>query len=233
MKRVAVFGYNRLSYEAIKRLDAETYQIIVIDHHPPHVASARENGFLTAEIDFRSDEDLKSIGVGSNLDALFCFFADDSENVFLTLSARALDKTLNIIAVVEDPESAQKLIAAGANKIIDPFQICGRKIHELIKRPDLTDIFDHTVFGRHDLNLAEIVIPPQSYLENAMLNQLKLSERYNLILIGVVDKELGEQLHFATGENDHRLNAGDILVILGPSREIRAFKKEVAHVEPH
>lgn len=89
---------------------------------------------------------------------------------------------------------------------------------------------DHTVFGRHDLHVAEIIIPEGSYLENTYSSDLTLSEKHNLVLIGIVDKELGEDLHFIIGETDHKLDAGDIMVILGPSREIKAFKKEVAHV---
>ncbi|QSB01449.1 NAD-binding protein [Methylomonas sp. EFPC1] len=227
MKNIAVFGYNRLSFEAISRLDKELYQITVIDHDPTKAALARENGFETANIDFRSDDDLKLIGIGAHIDTLFCFFDTDSENVFLTLSARALDKALNIVAIVDSPESAEKLIAAGANKIIDPYEICGRKIHDMLKRPDINDIFDHTVFGRHDLHLAEVAIPENSYLENAHVSQLHLSSQYNLILIGIVNKQVSERLHFVAEEFDRRLSVGDILVILGPSREIRAFKKDV------
>lgn len=227
MKKIAVFGYNRLSYEAISRLDKEQHDILVIDHRPTHTAMAVENGFAASTIDFRSDDDLKSIGIGTDLDTLFCFFDDDSENVFLTLSARALDQKLTIIAIVDSPESAEKLIAAGANKIIDPYEICGRKIHDILKRPDITDIFDHTVFGRHDLRLAEVAIPENSYLQGCTIGQLELNAQYNLILIGIVDQQAGEQLHFVAEERDRRLKAGDILVILGPTREIRAFKKDV------
>lgn len=227
MKQVAVFGYNRMSFEAISRMNTEIYRILVIDHDPKQIESAKENGFETSNIDFRSDEDLKSIGIGSTIDTLFCFFDADSDNVFLTLSARALDKELNIIAIVDSPESAEKLLAAGANKIIDPYQICARKIHDMLKRPDITDIFDHTVFGRHDLHLAEVTIPENSYLENTYAKQLHLSSQYNLILIGIVNKQISEQLNFVVEKFDRRLSAGDILVILGPSREIRAFKKDV------
>ncbi len=232
MKKIAVFGYNNLSVEAINRLDNETdLNVLIIDADETRLVLAAEKGLNTAHIDFRSDEDLKSIGIGKDIEVMFCFFSEDSENVFLTLSARALDQALNIISIVDDPDSSEKLIAAGANKIIDPYQICGRKIHELIKKPDITNIIDHTVFGRQDLHVAEVVIPEHSILENTYASQLKLNEKYNLILIGVVDKELGDEMHFAIGEQDHILNAGDILVILGPSREIRAFKKEVTHAE--
>ena len=229
MNKIAVFGYNRLSVEAIKRLDCNC--VTVVDHDEERLQHATENGLNTANIDFRSDEDLKSIGIGKDVDIIFCFFLEDSENVFLTLSARVLDAELNIIAIVDDPNAAEKLLAAGANKIIDPYHICGRKIHEWIKNPDISNIFDQTVFGRQDLHVTQVTIPENSFLDQTWTSELNLNEKYNLVLIGVVDKELGDDLYFAIGEQDHRLDAGDILVILGPSREIRTFKKEIENVK--
>ena len=51
-----------------------------------------------------------------------------------------MDKELNIVVIMDSSESAEKLLAAGANKIIDPYEICGRKIHDMLKRPDINDI---------------------------------------------------------------------------------------------
>jgi len=230
IKKIAVFGYNRLSFDAISRLDQKIHDILVIETDASLVALAEEKGFKATTLDFRSDEDLKSIGIGQDIDIIFCFLPDDSENVFLTLSARAIDKELEIIAVVESSQAAEKLIAAGANKIIDPYQICGQKIYELIKKPCMTHIIDHTVFGRHDLHIAEIIIPEGSPLDNIYSSELTLSEQQNLVILGIVDKELGDDFHFILGEKDHKLDAGDIIVVLGPSREINAFKKEISHV---
>ncbi len=230
MNKVAVFGYNRISYEAISRLDFTTHQVVIIEANPASAKLAQENGYDVLEIDFRNDSELKKIGIGKDIDIIFCFMHDDSANVFLTLSARAIDSNLNIIAIVEAQHAAEKLIAAGANKIIDPYQICGQKIHELIKNPEITNIVDHTVFGRDDLHIAEIQIPENSYLENSYTSQLNLSQHHNLVLIGIVDKELSDDFQFVLGEKDHKLDAGDIIVVLGPSREIKAFKEEVTHV---
>lgn len=231
MKRVIIFGYNRLSMEAISNLDAEVHDVLLVDQSESRLALAEENGYKTAVCDYRDDDDLRAIGIGVDVDTIFCFFLEDSENVFLTISARALDDNLNIIAIVEDPNSEEKLIAAGANKVINPYQICGWKIHEMIKKPSITHIMDNTVFGRHDLHVVQVDIPKDSFLENTYSSELKLGEKYNLVLLGVVDKEIDDRLHFTLGELDHQLNAGDILVILGPSREIRAFKKDVEHVK--
>ncbi|MGR9115726.1 MAG: TrkA C-terminal domain-containing protein, partial [Gammaproteobacteria bacterium] len=81
--------------------------------------------------------------------------------------------------------------------------------------------------------MAEITIPKGSKLENTMASELKLYEKYDLILIGVVDKEMGAELYFALDEKAHELNADDVLVVLGPSRDIKAFKKEVEDVGNH
>ena len=227
MKRIAVFGYSVMSLEAMSRLNQEQYSIVFIAKDDAEAALVAEKGFDAKVIDFRNDDELRSIGIGADVDTLFCFYPRDFDNVFLTISARAIDKNITIVAIVDDPESAEKLLAAGANKIIDPYEICGRKTHEMLTKPDITNILDNTVFGRYDLNMAQIEIPEGSCLENTKTSDLRLNEKHNLILIGVVDRELGDQLHFAIGEKEHCLNAGDVLVVMGPAREIKAFKKEV------
>ncbi len=230
MKRIVVFGYSIMSLEAMNRLPREDCSILFIAANEIEATSVAEKGFDTRIIDFRNDDELMSIGIGTSVDIIFCFYPKDSDNVFLTISARSLDKSLTIIAIVDDSESEEKLLAAGANKIIDPYEICGRKVHEMLTKPDISSILDHTVFGRHDLNMAQIEIPIDSYLEGVMVSQLNLkNEKYNLILIGVVDRELGDQLHFTNGETDHELNAGDVLVVMGPSRGCRLFRNEVEY----
>ncbi len=230
MKRIAVFGYSIMSLEVMSRLNEDEYSLVFIGKDESEADLVAENGFEVKIIDFRNDDELKSIGIGADVDIIFCFYPTDSDNVFLTISARAIDKSLTIVAIVDDPESAEKLLAAGANKIIDPYEICGRKTYDMLAKPDITNILDATVFGRHDLHIAQIEIGKGSCLENTGTSELRLNEKHNLILIGVVDSDSGEALHFAIGEKEYTLNAGDVLIVLGPSREIRAFKEEVEAV---
>ena len=230
MKRIAVFGYSIMSLEVMSRLNEDLYSFVLIVKDESEADRVAEQGFEAKIIDFRNDEALKSIGIGADVDIVFCFYPRDSDNVFLTISARAIDKALTIVAIVDDPESAEKLMAAGADKIIDPYEICGRKTHDMLVKPDITDVLDDTVFGRHDLHIAQIEIPKGSSLENTQTSALKMDGKYNLILIGVVDRLSGETLHFAVGEQEYTLTAGDVLVVLGPSREIKSFKEEVETV---
>ena len=230
MKKVAIFGYNRLSLELFSRLNLDEYQLLIVDQNAAQLKLAKSKGIETALIDFRNDDELRSIGIGEDIEVIFCFFPDDVDNVFLTISARALDKKLHIIAIIESPGVAEKLLAAGANKIIAPYEICGRKIYELIKKPDMTHILDQTVFGQYDLNMGEVKILQGSYLENTYVGNLKLKSHYNLILIGIVNAKSSEKLHFSVSEVKHKISADDILVVMGPSREIEAFREDVKNV---
>lgn len=227
----AIFGYNSLSFELIAQLVKKQTKIIILDSDPEKIELAKKNQLIAYQLDYRQDDDLIKIGIGSTLNTLFCFLEHDSENVFLTLSARSLDKNINIISLVNHPESAEKLFSAGANRVIDPYEICSNKVYQLLSKPHLTWLLDHVVFGRADLNMAEITIPENSILDKTSTQNLCIHEKYNLFLIGVVDKELGEKLYFSLGEQDHMLDVGDILVILGAHRDIKHFKKEIGIID--
>jgi len=228
---IAIFGYNSMSFELIAQLSEKQHGFIIVDADLKKIELANKNNLPSRLIDYRKDQDLIDLGIGTQIQTLFCFLEHDSENVFLTLSARSLDKNLKIISIVNQPQSAEKLLAAGANKIIDPYNICSNKVYQLLTKPSITWILDQVVFGRTDLNMAEIQIPEHSCLNQTLTSALQLNKAYNLFLIGVVDKELGEKLYFSLGEQEHTLDTGDILVILGAQRDIKHFKQEIGVIE--
>jgi len=228
---IAVFGYNSMSFELINQLKKKHQRIIILDSDPNKITQAEKNNLVAQCLDYRQDEDLISLGIGSHLHSLFCFLENDSENVFLTLSARSLDKNLQIISIINQPESAEKLLAAGANKIIDPYEICSHKVYQLLSKPNLNTILEQVVFGRADLNMAEIVVPEHSFLDQTFIQDLHLNKHYNLFLIGVADKDQEEKLYFSLGEQDHQLAVGDILIILGSQKDIKHFKQKIGEIE--
>jgi len=230
-KLIAIFGYNSMSFELIAQLSEKRHNLVILDDDPVKIEQAEQKNLPALLLDYRQDQELIELGIASKVSTLFCFLENDSENVFLTLSARALNKHLTIISVVNHPDSAEKLLAAGADKIIDPYEICSNKVYQQLTKPSITWVLDQAVFGRADIHMAEITIPEHSILDKTQTSELSLNKKYNLFLIGVVDKELGDKLYFALGDQDHTLDVGDILVILGANRDIKKFKKEIGVVE--
>jgi voltage-gated potassium channel len=224
--RIAIFGCNALGLEVARRLSEAAHRFIVVDIDSGVLEQARDLGFATACIDYTDDDALCSIGIRADIGVIFCMLREDSENVFLTISARALDSRLKIISVCNEQDAAGKLTAAGADKVIDPYAITGSKIHELIRRPAIVEILEHTVFGRIDLKIAEITIAKGSSLAGRRLAEVKRDLQQNLVLLGLVDPELGGELTFGTRFLDHKLDAGDVLVVIGPNSQIESFRAE-------
>jgi voltage-gated potassium channel len=217
--RVLIFGADALAQEVAGQLTERGLRVPMFSSDQEKVRGLCERGFDARELDYTDDDQLRSVGLGSGIDIIFGLFDEESKNVFLTLSARALEPELKIVCVVESARGKEKMLAAGASKVLDPFEISGRKIHDLIARPMIVEMLDRTLFGKY-MDIAEIKIPAGSCLAGRPLSQIELHRRYDVILIGVVDLEMGERLIFSTSGVDHKIDAGDMLVVIGPHQEI-------------
>jgi voltage-gated potassium channel len=231
--KFALFGCNPLAIEVAWRLTMVRMPFVLLDRDPALVEQARQEGLYAEQIDYTDDGALRAVGIGGGeIRGVFCLLGEDSQNVFLAISARALDPALRIVAVCQSPEAAPKLRAAGADKVVDPYEISGTRVHELIERPDVVELMEQTVFGLQDLNIAEITIPDGSWLHEIRLSQLRRHMRENVLLLGVVDLERGRDLIFSTRGIDHNLDSGDVLVVIGPGREVAAFRAMIEASQP-
>ncbi len=231
-RKIALFGYYRFAVEISNFLDPRDYEVLVMDSNERNLGEAAARGLKTAWVDYRVDEELQKAGIGRDVDTLFSLFPDDAENVFMVISARALAPDIKIVTVAETPDAIPKLEAAGADKIIDPYEISARKIWQILKNPQIADILEHVLFGRTDLHLAQVEIPRSSFLDRRHIREVDLGEQYNLVVLGVVDLEIGDDVIFSTKGFNHKLDTGDILVVVGPGAGIRKLRRDLAGAAP-
>jgi len=171
---IALFGYYRSAVEVASYLRTGDYRLVIIDDNPENLEKARSAGYETARLDFRNDSELAKLGLGESIDTIFCLFPDDAENVFLTLAARALAPGIRIFSIAHGRSSVPNLRAAGANKVIETEEISGLRIWDIITRPIVTAILDHTLFGQANLNVTELPIPPARRLSAGWLRSSNL-----------------------------------------------------------
>lgn len=224
---ILLFGFTRSSIEIARQLQSKNYTFTIIDNDPSILETAHKMGFELCLLDYTDDALLEELGIGTHISFIFTLFEEDAKNVFLTLSARSLDPKLNIIAITHTKDAIHKLEIAGANTILDPYQISGKKIYKLITQPEVMSIIDATVFGYHNINIEQLTIHESSPLNGCMMNDIYPIEHYNLLLVGIHDKELQKQFIFITEGHNHKLDAGDILVVIGEKEEIARYKKDL------
>lgn len=226
-RRIAVFGYEKLAVDIAAFVAAGENTVLVVDSNEANLELARKAGLETASVDYSTDAELHEIGIGSTIDTVFCLLPDDAENVFLVISVRAIDARVPIISIADSPDSIPKFLAAGANKVVDPYEISGLKIWRLLKQPMIAEVMDRTLFSELDLQVGEVTISGGSFADGQNVESLRLRDHYNLVLLGVVDCELGDEFIFRTRGLNHRLEAGDILVVIGPGAEIRKLQRDL------
>ena len=224
-KKVLIFGFTKSAIEISSQLKAKGYNFTLIDNDASLLPQAQKLGFELKILDY-TDDVLLEEGIGENVNYIFTLFDDDAKNVFLILSVKALDPSLHVIAITHTKDAIHKLEIAGASTILDPYQISGKKIYKLISQPDVMNVIDATIFGYHDLNMEQVIITQNSLLNHKMINDIYPNEAYNILLVGIHDKELKKEFIFITEGFNHKLDTGDILVVIGQSEEILRYKKD-------
>jgi voltage-gated potassium channel len=128
---VIVCGFGRFGSVLARSLSASSAGFVVLESDEARAASARQQGYLCIHGDATSEATLQAAGV-THASALATVLRNDALNVFITLSARALNPSLLIVARGELPSTESKLLQAGADKVVLPTHIGAERIAELL-----------------------------------------------------------------------------------------------------
>ncbi len=132
---VIVCGFGRIGRMLAHDLQAGQVAVVVIERSGERAAAAREQNYLALEGDAADEDVLRLAGV-ARARCLATVLPDDATNVFITLSARDLNRGLTIVARAEAPSTERKLIHAGANQVVMPAYIGAERIAEIVLYPD-------------------------------------------------------------------------------------------------
>jgi voltage-gated potassium channel Kch len=128
---VIVCGFGRLGVMLAKDLKAGGADFLILERSERRIEDIQALGYLCLHGDATDEAALKSAGV-ERARVLATVLPDDAANVFITLTARSLNKALEIIARGEAPSTETKLIYAGANHVVLPTHIGAERIAEMI-----------------------------------------------------------------------------------------------------
>jgi voltage-gated potassium channel len=146
---VIVCGFGRIGTMLARDLRAGGAAFVILERDVQRLAEARELGYLCLEGDATDEAALRAAGI-ERARCLATVLPDDAANVFITLSARSLNRGLTIIARGEAPSTENKLLQAGADRVVLPTHIGAERIAEIIlypgadrilQSPDNTDNF--------------------------------------------------------------------------------------------
>lgn len=206
-----VCGYGAMGELIATELAKRGKDFVIIDKETDMVPTFKEKGFLYLVGNASDDEILKLAGI-EKASTLVCVVTSDAENVFITLSARTLNKDINIISRVFDEGTRPKLLKAGANKIISPYTHASHKIIQTIINPAVDDFLEFVSDENEiDYQLADIYISKDMSCADKTLSQIKLKEQ-GFVIVGI-KRQTGDMV-FAPSK-DEKILQGDRLLAIG------------------
>lgn len=159
---VVICGYGRNGQQVAKEMKAHNHRFVVIDqNHDVVIKNAEKNsGFL--EGDATQDEVLLKANI-KTAKALITTLPIDADNLYVVLTARALNPNLEIISRATNESSEKKLRMAGVDNVVMPERVGGAHMANLVTTPDIIEFLDHvSVHGEDPTSLEQFECPEVS-----------------------------------------------------------------------
>lgn len=206
---VIVCGWGRVGRAAANDLIHTGKQVVVVDVNPARVADIAVPAVLG---DATHDATLRAAGI-EHASALIAALEGDAENLFVTLSSRALNPALFIVARARQDESVDKLSRAGADRVVNPQELGAARMASFVVQPNVAEFVDVIMHERSmDFRMQEVEILDDSALAGMTLRNANLRERAGVLVLAV----RGDDGAFTTNPDpDMVIHPQNIIIAVG------------------
>ena len=218
-----VCGYGRIGKVICETLYENGDDFVVIENNPDEIQTVISKGFFYIEGDASEDEVLIQSGLKQAV-GLIAVVSTDADNVFITLTARGLNPDIDILARSSGAVGAKrKLRRAGANRVISPYSIGGRRMAHSIVRPNVINFLEMTMqVDEYNLQMEEMTVGDNAKVLGKSLMDSNIRKEFDIIVIGI--KRADGTMLF-NPKPDTLILARDILIVLGKRAQIVSLRK--------
>lgn len=219
-----VCGYGRTGQAACRTLARHRLAYVVVENHPESVSVLKERGELIVADDAVLDETLHEAGI-ERARGLVAALGDDASNVYLVLSARQFNPSLQIVSWADSREAETKIRRAGADYVLSPYLLGGARLVQYFVAPHALRFLDLAIQGEyHDFRLDEIRVERGSPLAGHSLKSLRIGREVGVVLIGVA-RANGEMRFNPPG--DFVFQEGDSLIGIGTQEQFGRLRERI------
>jgi len=219
-----ICGAGRVGSHLIRSLQGSDETFIVIESNTQQVSQLLDLGIAVLVRDATLEESLIEAGV-QNAKGLAACLPNDSDNVYVVLTARDLNPDIHIVARAAEEQAEAKLIRAGANRVVAPTIIGGHRMAMALTKPAVGDFLDSITANQLDLGFEQLEVGPVSSFVGRRLSETNIRSQLNIVIVSI-RRANGEIVFNPNAEAV--IQAGDMLIAIG-SAESLAQLTALAH----
>jgi voltage-gated potassium channel len=216
-----VCGWGRMGRAVVDELRRGGRTVVVIERSHERVSQIRDAGIPVVEGDTTSEAALRAARIETAQGLVSCV-NDDAHNVYTVLTARSLNPQLFIVARATEEGSENRILQAGANRVVNPYRLGGMRLAHLVAKPAIVNFFDASLGGRTDLQLDQVSLGANGPIVGKTILEADLRKRWG---IGVVAIQRGDEV-IANPTVELVLQQGDVLVVFGDLHQIQEFERQ-------
>lgn len=211
---VVICGWGRVGRAIASEVEAAGRRFVVVESDPERASGLPAPVVLG---DATEDDVLEQAGI-ERAAALVAAVDSDAANSFIVLSARALSSNLFIVARARSNDSQEKLLRAGADRIVNPQSIGGARMAAFVLQPHVAEFLDVVMHDRTlEFRLEEVLVPEGSPLAGATIGESELRDRTGALVLAL----RGPDGAFRTNpRSDTRIEPGEVIIAIGTRSEL-------------
>lgn len=239
---VIICGFGRIGQHIATQLEKDKQHFIIIDNDEERILKARRRNYLTIHADASRNKILKDAGINTKATAVLCTTGDDVINVYITLTSRHLNPDIRIISRANKQENVKKLYQAGANDVLQPFEIAGLVVAEYVGQPVAFEAILGIINEEKNFVMEALCVYPCSFIDGLRISDIDFEQR-KLMLVGVISTHslhrkhknrypIKDQHFYFNPAKYFELQANDLLVLLGKEVSIDYFRDQIEASRP-
>lgn len=221
---IIVAGLGRMGRAVVEVLEEQGVPHVVVDINLERCRPLLEARKPVIHGDATHPEALNFAGIPRAGTFIACL-QDDAHNVYAILLARQLNPRINIIARAVEEDAETRLRLAGAHRVINPYRLGGMRLAHTALKPTVVEFLEESLRSSGvDVELAEVAVGARSEMAGLSLAAAKIRQRHGVIVVAL--KRPTESIF--NPDASTRIDAGDVMVVLGPVAAIAKLVKEAS-----
>jgi len=181
-----VCGFGRVGTEVAREFIREKVKFVVIDNRE-EVRTCCERGNVPFIFGDASRNDVLELAGINRAKGLVAAVDSDVENLYITLTAKIMNPDIVVVARSDTDENVEKLIRAGASRVINPASIGGKRMAEVMLHSTITDFLDIVTKGEKiSTRLSEIEVRENSQLSKMTIKEIRHLYKPSLLVLGLL-----------------------------------------------